>query len=114
MAAVAAPLLADKPRTRIEIEVTDHEGEPVERATVVVKFVEGRSIKKFGGKKSTKWQLKTNQSGIAKLPTMPQGELMVQVIAENYQTFGAVFEVLEEEKTLQIQLNPPQPQFSVH
>ncbi len=114
MAALTTPLFAAKPTTRIEIEVTNHKGEPVDRAAVVVKFIEGRSIKRLGGKKSTKWQLRTNNEGIAKLPSMPQGELMVQVIADGYQTFGDYFEVYEEEKTIQIQINPPQPQFSAH
>ena len=36
----------------------------------------------------------------------------MQVIAKNYQTFGENFDVDEEQKTLEIKLNPPQPQYS--
>jgi hypothetical protein len=36
------------------------------------------------------------------------------VIAKGYQTFGQVFDVKEEEKTLEVKLNPPQAQYSVH
>jgi len=36
------------------------------------------------------------------------------VIAKGYQTFGQTFEVMEEEKTIEVQLNPPQPQYSAH
>jgi hypothetical protein len=38
----------------------------------------------------------------------------VQVIAKGYQTFGNTFEVEEEEKTIEVKLNPPQPQYSAH
>jgi hypothetical protein len=45
---------------------------------------------------------------------MPQGTIRIQVNAKNYQTFGQVFEVKEPEKTIEIKLNPPQPQYSSH
>jgi hypothetical protein len=38
----------------------------------------------------------------------------VQIIAKNYQTFGQNFDVDDEQKTLDITLNPPQEQYSVH
>jgi len=39
---------------------------------------------------------------------------LVQIHAANYQTFGQNFDVAEEQKTLDITLNPPQPQYSAH
>jgi hypothetical protein len=36
------------------------------------------------------------------------------VVAKGYQTFGDTFEVDEEEKTITVRLNPPQPQHSEH
>jgi hypothetical protein len=36
------------------------------------------------------------------------------VIAKGYQTHGETFAVYEEEKTVQVVLNPPQPQYSAH
>jgi len=100
--------------TRLQVEVTNLKGKPVARAAVIVKFVGGRSVKKFGKKQKHQWELKTNQEGIATMPPLPQGKIQIQVIADNYQTFGDIFEVLEEEKTIQIELKPPQPQYSVH
>ena len=86
----------------------------MERAAVIVRFVENRSIKKLGRKTARRWELKTNQEGIANMPRLPQGKILVQVIAKKYQTFGEEFEVYEEEKTIEIELNPPQPQYSAH
>ena len=100
--------------TKLRIEVRNVYDKPVQRASVVVRFVEGRSIAKFGKKIITHWELRTNQEGIANIPAIPQGKIRVQVIAKGYQTFGKVFEVNEEEKTLEVKLNPPQMQYSVH
>ena len=108
------PLAADPELTRLRVEVKDHTGKPIEQASVVVKFVEGRSKVKFGKKIRTSWQLKTNQEGVVKVPPVPQGKILIQVIAKKYQTFGQTFEVDEEEKTLEVKLNAPQPQYSAH
>jgi uncharacterized GH25 family protein len=114
IALFAFPLCADPPMTKLRIEVTNIHDKPVARASVVVRFIEGRSIAKFGKKIKTSWQLRTNQEGVAKIPPIPQGKILIQVIAKNYQTFGDYFQVEEEEKTIPIKLNPPQPQYSAH
>jgi len=111
---LAAPALADPPMTRLRIEVKSIYGKPVERASVVVRFVEGRSVARFGKKIITNWELRTNQEGVAKIPPIPQGKIRIQVIARGYQTFGQIFEIEEEEKTVEIKLNPPQAQHSEH
>ena len=113
--ALTMPLAADDdPMTKLRIEVKNNNDKPVDQASVVVRFVDGRSVKKFGKKIITNWQVKTNQEGIAKVPELPQGKVMVQVIAKGYQTFGNTFDVNEEEKTIEVKLNPPQPQYSAH
>ena len=58
--------------------------------------------------------MRTNQDGEAKVPEIPQGEIRVQVNAKGFQTFGQIFDVTEEEKTIDITLNPPQQQYSSH
>src|SRR6476661_8154911 len=105
---------ADTPMTKLKIDVRSLSDKPVDRAAVIVQFVEGRSILKLGKKIQTRWEVRTNQEGIAKIPAIPQGKIRIQVIAKGHQTFGDVFDVAEEEKTLQIKLNPPQPQYSAH
>ena len=106
--------MADTPMTNLRIEVKTLSDKPVDRASVVVKFVEGRSVVKLGKKIVTSWQLKTNQDGVAKIPPMPQGRILVQVIAKGYQTFGETFDINEPERVVEIKLKPPQPQYSAH
>jgi len=112
---LAFPILADDvPMTRLRVDVQTKSGKPIDRASVIVKFVEGRSAIKLGKKIIKNWEIRTNQEGIAKLPAIPQGKVKIQVIAKGYQTFGDVFEIDEEEKTVEIKLNPPQAQYSSH
>lgn len=113
-AVLACPLLAEKDLTVIQVEVKNPDGKPVDRAAVVVKFVKGRSKVKFGKKITTRYELRTNQLGIAKIPAIPQGDILIQVIAKGYQTYGETHEIEEEEKTIEVKLNRPQAQYSVH
>ena len=111
--ALLLPMLAAD-MTTLTISVKSPGGKPVEGASVIVKFVKGHSAAKFGKKIRKEWELRTNQEGMVKIPPIPQGTILVQIIAKNYQTFGQNFDVDEEEKTLDIMLNPPQPQYSAH
>jgi hypothetical protein len=100
--------------TKLRVEVTNLNDKPVDRASVIVRFVEGRSVIKLGKKIRTQWEVRTNQEGIAKIPPIPQGKILVQVIAKGYQTYGKTIDVDEEEKTVEIKLNPPQAPYSAH
>lgn len=112
---MALPVLADPPMTKIRVEVRKATNDkPVDRASVVIRFVEGRSVVKLGKKIMTSYQMRTNQDGVANMPAIPQGKIQIQVIAKGFQTFGQIFDIGEEEKTVEIKLNDPQPQYSVH
>jgi hypothetical protein len=109
-----APALCSAQTTKLRIEVRNLEDKPVDRASVIVRF-EGRSLAKLGGKKiKTSWEMKTNQEGLVAIPTIPQGHILVQVIAKGYQTYGEKLEINEEEKTIAVKLKPPQSQYSAH
>ena len=100
--------------TKINVHVTTPGGKPIDHADVVVKFVSGRSVIELGKKIITSWEMRTNQEGIAKVPEVPQGNILVQVIAKGYQTFGQTYEIDELEKTVEVKLNSPQEQYSAH
>jgi hypothetical protein len=114
LALCALPLLAGPPMTTITVKVTTLSGRPIDHAGVVVKFVSGHAKIKLGKKIMTQYEMQTTQEGEAKIPPIPQGKIRIQVIAKNYQTFGDLFDIDEPEKTVEIKLNPPQSQFSVH
>ena len=114
LAVCLLPVLAGPPMTRITVEVTNTEGKGVDRASVIVRFIHGHSVFKLGRGTKTSWEMKTNEEGRVSIPPLPQGTLLIQVIAKNYQTFGKNFDIDDPEKTVQIKLNPPQPQYSAH
>ena len=111
--ALAATLPA-APMTRLLIVVKAQSGKPVERASVVVRFVQGHSVVKLGKAIRTTFELRTGQEGEAQVPSIPQGKIRVQIIAKGFQTFGQVYDVSEEEKKIEITLNPPQQQYTSH
>jgi hypothetical protein len=100
--------------TKIHIVLKNQAGKPVDHASVVVRFVQGHSVVKLGKAIRTTFELRSNQEGEAGIPAIPQGKILVQVIAKGYQTFGQTFDIAEEEKTLDITLNPPQQQYTAH
>jgi hypothetical protein len=112
--AVFAAGAAAAPMTKINIVVKNQNGKPVERASVVVKFIQGHSIIKLGKSIKTTFELRTSPDGEASIPSIPQGKILVQIIAKGFQTYGQTYDVNEEEKTLEITLNPPQQQYSAH
>ena len=109
MVAQAAPST-----TQLTVHVVSDSGKPVDRASVVVRFVKGRDKVKLYKKMMTTWETRTNQDGRATVPPIPQGTIRIQIIASNYQTFGQVFDIDEPAKTIEIKLNPPQAQYSAH
>src|SRR3984957_3400015 len=106
---LAALTLAAGDVTRIHIHVVNDLGKPVGNAEVIVKFLESRTLKT---KKKESWEVRTTQEGNASLPSIPQGKVLIQINARNYQTFGQTYDIAEEEKTVEIKLLPPQAQYS--
>jgi uncharacterized GH25 family protein len=100
--------------TKLRVEVKNMDGKPVDNGSVLVRFIEGRSAAKLGKKIKTSWEMKTNQEGAVSIPPIPQGKILIQVMAKGYQTYGQTIEVNDEEKTVQVQLKPPQSQYSAH
>jgi 5-hydroxyisourate hydrolase-like protein (transthyretin family) len=111
--AVAALLaFADGPAmTKLTVQVlTADNGKPIDRASVIVRFKHGLNVnlKKI----QTNWETKTNQDGSVTIPKIPQGEVTIQIIAANFQTFGEVYQLDKVDQTISIKLKRPQPQYS--
>ena len=114
--ALALPLafpVSAADQTKLKIVVTTKSGRPIDRADVIVRFG-GRSVVKLGKMVRTTWEMRSSQEGVAEIPDMPKGQIRIQVIAKGYQTFGDTFDVKEDERTIEIKLNPPQQQYSSH
>ena len=109
-----ASFAAEPEMTKITISVKTDTGRPVERASVIVRFIQGHNYLKLGRAIRTTYELRTNEEGEARIPEIPQGKIRIQINAKGYQTFGQDFDINEEQRTVEIKLNPPQPQYSSH
>jgi len=94
----AAPI----PRLAIEITGGD-ENKPIENASVYLKTVEEHMIKD----KKFEVNVKTNQKGIAHVPSPPTGRVLIQVVAEGWKTYGHWFDITDPKETIKIHLEKP-------
>ena len=99
-----------KVRTSLRVIVQDAEGAPVSRASVGVKTLKGRKLRKIG----RSFELRTSQRGTAPLPPLKQRHVLIQVIANGYQTFGQRLELDGVDQDYIVTLALPQEQHSVH
>jgi len=97
---------SDATTVRLKIEVTDPNDRPVGNASVYVRFNQtGGPLHKD---KLAELNLKTNDDGSVKVPEIPQGKIMIQVVAKGWHTFGKWYDINKSEDTIQIKLqNPP-------
>ncbi len=107
-------MFAAVPQTSLTVSVKNQRGKPVDNAAVILDFLGSHQITKLGKRKATHWEARTNQEGVARFPPIPQGTLQLQVVGKDYQTYGKKVEVDEEKKILEVELNPPQKQYSAH
>ena len=103
-------LRAKKEQTNLRVLVQDEEGNPVPRASVLVRVLKGKKLKKIG----QTLELRTSQQGTAPLPPMNQGHVLIQVIAKGFQTRGDTVELNELDQAVTITLKLPAEQHSVH
>src|ERR1700732_2444789 len=88
---------------KLRIEVTSPDGKPVGNASVYVRFNE--SVGLFHRNKLAEMSFKTNQDGSVKVTDVPQGKILIQVIAKGWHTFGKWSEFDTNSKKVQIKLD---------
>jgi hypothetical protein len=110
------PSSADKPdvqdnktsapgTTRLKIVVTNSADKPVGNASVYVRFNEpGGFLHKD---KLAELSFKTNGDGTVKVPGVPQGKILIQVIAKGWHTYGKWYDIEKDQDTIEIKLDPP-------
>ena len=85
-----------KETTRLTITVTGgDEKKPVADASVYLKY------------QKIELNLKTNQEGKTHSPEIPQGKVLIQIVAPGWKTFGEYYYLQEEDQTIQIHLDRP-------
>jgi hypothetical protein len=92
-------------RVIIHIEVTaGDKNVPVDSASVYVRYNEAHKIK---ADKLVEMNVKTNMEGKVRVPLVPKGKILIQVIAPNWKTFGRWFDLTDDEQVFKIHLDKP-------
>lgn len=91
--------------TRLRIEVTAGEkSDPLGMASVYVRYVVKHSKSKDD---SVEMNIKTNKEGVAIANDVPRGNVLVQVIADGWKTFGQWYVATDGQQTIKIHLEKP-------
>jgi hypothetical protein len=88
---------------RIEVTAGD-DGKPVDSASVYVRYEVERKLAKD---KKIEQNWKTNREGQVKVPDVPKGKVLIQVIAPRWKTFGQWYDIKENEEVIKIRLQKP-------
>jgi len=91
--------------TKIRITVTDPKDHPISNASVYVRYNVTGGL--FHKDHLAELSFKTNQEGSLKVPEVPQGKVLIQVIAKGWHTFGQWYDMDKDQETVTIKLDPP-------
>jgi hypothetical protein len=97
----------DPPESRLHITVVSADaGKPIGGASVYIRYSEGKTF--FTRKeKEAEENFKTNQDGSVKVPSVPRGKILIQVIAPGWHTYGKWYDIDKDEVEIQIKLEKP-------
>jgi hypothetical protein len=93
------------PTTKLHLRVLTDAGKPVGNASVYVRFYTDGGFMHHD--RLAELDLKTNQDGTVKVPPVPQGKILIQVIATGWHTFGKWYDIDQDEESIEIKLEPP-------
>ncbi|HWF37205.1 MAG TPA: hypothetical protein VG322_01715 [Candidatus Acidoferrales bacterium] len=96
---------SERAMTKLRLHVTGNNGKAIDNASVYVRYNKpGGFLRK---EKLAELDLKTNGEGDVKVPPVPQGKILVQVIATGWHTYGKWYEINKDEDSIEIKLEPP-------
>ena len=97
---------ASEPSTTVlHITVTDPKDKPVANASVYVRYNEPGGL--FHHDKLAELSFKTSQEGTLRVKDVPQGKVLIQVIAQGWHTYGKWYDMDKDDETVTIKLEQP-------
>jgi len=97
---------SDRPTVRLRIQVKGDNDKPVVNASVYVRYDIPAGLMRKD--KLAELDLKTNGDGSARAPAVPQGKILIQVIAPGWHSYGKWYDVSgKDEDSIDIKLEPP-------
>ncbi len=99
-----SPAVATDEEVRLEVTITaEQTGDPIGNASVYLKYQEKRFLRKD---KKIEYSSKSNDEGKAVFPPVPEGRVLVQIVARGWKTYGKYHEIAGPKQTLEVRLQP--------
>lgn len=97
----------EPPESKLRITVLSAEtNKPIGSASVYIRYPEGKT-RITHKEKEAEENFKTNQDGSVKVPSVPRGKILIQVIAPGWHTYGKWYDIDKEEVEIEIKLDKP-------
>jgi hypothetical protein len=93
---------SDPDTTRLKIIVTNSDGKPVGNASVYLRFNEAGGF--LHKDKLAEMSFKTNDDGTVKVPNVPVGKVLIQVVGKGIHTFGKWYDIAKDQDAIEIKL----------
>ncbi len=95
----------DAGMTKIRLRVTNNQDKPVPNASVYIRFNESGGL--FHKDHLSEMNFKTNDDGSVKVPEVPIGKVLIQIVAKGYHTYGKWYDIAKDPDEISIKLDPP-------
>jgi hypothetical protein len=100
-----APATLDDGTTKIRLKVTNNQDKGVPNASVYIRFNEQGGL--FHKDHLAEMNFKTNDDGSVKIPEVPIGRVLIQIVAKGYHTYGKWYDIAKDPDLITIKLDPP-------
>jgi hypothetical protein len=95
----------DDSLTKLRLRVTNNQDKPVANASVYIRYNESGGL--FHKDHLSEMNFKTNDDGSVKVPEVPIGRVLIQVVAKGYHTYGKWYDIAKDPDLISIKLDPP-------
>jgi hypothetical protein len=93
---------SDPDTTRLKIVVTNSDDKPAGNASVYLRFNESGGF--LHKDKLAEMSFKTNEDGSVKVPNVPIGKVLIQVVGKGLHTYGKWYDISKDQDTIEIKL----------
>jgi hypothetical protein len=98
---------SDVPMSRLRVSVTSADGDkPIGNASVYIRYPDGYT-RLTHKEKLAEMNFKTNLDGSVKIPDVPRGKVLVQVVAPGWHTYGKWYDISDADVKIDIKLDKP-------
>ncbi len=95
----------DSSMTRLRLRITNNQDKPVPNASVYIRYNESGGL--FHKDHLSEMNFKTNDDGSVKVPEVPIGRVLIQMVAKGYHTYGKWYDIAKDPDLISIKLDPP-------